>query len=313
MSSIASAAARASAAHPRIVARLAIEFLIDQLQIARGDGRPVDAMLMLAITQTNIAHLLRDESQFTFDTPVADEHRRPVSVNALAASLRLPFETARRRINHLIAIGVCCATPAGVYVPQAALEAPRDVLSARAVYERLRRFYFDLRALGALPDLPDASRRIEGQASVRAAVRTFGGYMLRVLDALNRREGDVVEALTLMALICINTEGVTGAELYAYPTGVMPDEKRKPARIAEIAARIGMPPETVRRRISGLVARGSCVRTRRGLIAPATSLMSPEMGAIVLEHASELQRLFARLAQLGVLELWNRAAPASEP
>ncbi len=71
----------------------------------------------MAINQANNAPLTRDpEARARYgglDALAPDGERRPVSINAVAASLGLPFETVRRRIRRLAAEQVCVAVGRG--------------------------------------------------------------------------------------------------------------------------------------------------------------------------------------------------------
>lgn len=84
--------------------------------------------MMLAINQANIAPQTRDPAARCrygrLATPALDVERRPISVHALAASMRLPYETARRSIRRMEAKGVCGSTDAGIIVPATFLLTP---------------------------------------------------------------------------------------------------------------------------------------------------------------------------------------------
>ena len=80
----------------RVAARLAVGFALDLVKLS-GFGRDViDGLLLAAISQANVALITRDpDLQHTYaslDQPPPDELRRPVSINAIAGSLRIPFD-----------------------------------------------------------------------------------------------------------------------------------------------------------------------------------------------------------------------------
>jgi hypothetical protein len=83
------------------------------------------------------------------------------------------------------------------------------------------------------------------------------------------------------------------------------DALRVPVATAAVARRLGLPTETVRRRVAALMARRFCVRVKGGLMAPAEALAKPLLQAAIVGNASNLQRLFAALSQLGVLRVWD--------
>jgi hypothetical protein len=67
-------------------------------------------LILIAINSGNTGHLMDDpelDRRYGGDVAVPDEHRRPVSRLAVANSLGIPYETARRHINALVADGWC--------------------------------------------------------------------------------------------------------------------------------------------------------------------------------------------------------------
>ena len=105
----------------RAAGRLAVGFILEIAAIGRQKEGLLDSLLAGAIIEANTHRLAHDPAlQMAYaytDTPPPDALRRPVSINALAASLRLPFETVRRHVRRLADLGICVATPQGVIVP----------------------------------------------------------------------------------------------------------------------------------------------------------------------------------------------------
>jgi hypothetical protein len=95
----------------------------------------------------------------TLDCPPPDELRRPVSISAIANSLRIPFETARRRIAALVELGIVKSAPRGVIIPMGPLNSPFYRMTAEAHYLLIRTLYFRLRGIGLLEDLPRPNGR----------------------------------------------------------------------------------------------------------------------------------------------------------
>ena len=56
--------------------------------------------------------------------PLADDKRRRVSILEISATLRMPYETARRQVNRLIERGFCVRDEAGLYIPLSVLIRP---------------------------------------------------------------------------------------------------------------------------------------------------------------------------------------------
>ncbi|WP_334164954.1 hypothetical protein [Phenylobacterium sp.] len=306
----------------RLVGRLSVALLLDLVQIGRLDREFLDGVLLLTIVQANIGPLTRDtDLQRTYgdyDAPPPDELRRRVSVSAIARSLRLPYETARRHIARLAAAGECEVTPQGVYVPAATLHSPRHREAVIGTCELLRDFYFRLRELDALADLPAAepaaALNAASGAPVRAIVRISSDYVLRMVDLLAIHVGDLVRGLILLAVLRANTEDLT-AEVRGRaaegPDGFTSDAMRRPVRVAELSARLGVPEETVRRHAARLVKDRLCVRGPDGLVLPSHVLARPQFVQLMADNHANVARMFAALARLGVIAEWERQRAAS--
>src|SRR4051812_10751470 len=142
----------------RVAARLANAFALDLVKLG-GFGRDViDGLLMAAISQANVAQITRNpelqRAYAALDEVPPDGLRRPVSISATANSLKIPFETARRRIAALIELGVVRIEGRGVIIPQGPLNSPFYRMAAEAHYALVRNLYFRLRGIGLLDDLP---------------------------------------------------------------------------------------------------------------------------------------------------------------
>ena len=143
--------------------RLSLVFVLDVIEISLGDGDIIDTALINAISTASVARVSGDsdlDAHFaTIEAPPPDEMRRPVSVNALAQSLRLPFETVRRRVGRLVRAGLLEIRPAGVIQSAAAVMDPAYLAQAVARYERLRRFYSISWRRRPCPSRPTRRRR----------------------------------------------------------------------------------------------------------------------------------------------------------
>lgn len=305
----------------RLTSRLTAAYLLDTIAIVRGEGHLLDTLLASAIIQANVAEIVQHaDLQLAFaesDALPPDDMRRPVSVNALASSLNVPFETVRRRVAGLVRDGYCVAVEGGVIVPSAVLIRPKYYADAFRGYERLRAFYYQLRDLDLLQDLPSPSVDLAaGAFPVRAVARLVGAYVLRIVEMLGKAgilaEGDLVDALILLEAFRTNVEHLAqdlGSRVAFGPGNVVSDSQRRPVSVAALAKRLGMPQETVRRRVSALVARGACRRVGGGVIVPSELLAHPFLRRSLSGNAANLQRLFGSLARLGVLNVWDTLPP----
>lgn len=294
----------------RIVGRLTVAYLLDVIAISRGDGPPIDMLLAAAVIQANVADLNNRAELEAFighDEMPTDDQRRPVSVNAVATSLGMPFETVRRRINAMVRDGYCKAVDGGVIVPSAVLADPKYYASAYQAYERLRAFYYQLRDHGVLVGLPEPTVELTaGNFPIRLVSRLVGAYVLRIVESMGVH-GDLIDGLILFETFRSNIEHLDPGRL-----GSVEDHERAPMAVTTVAARLGLPAETVRRRCVGLLERGALARRRGGLIVPSVTLGDPRVFAAISGNAGNLQRLFATLSRLGVLKVWDDLQPAAE-
>jgi hypothetical protein len=284
-------------ARDREVAHLALNFVLDMASRGIAGLKPLECLLMMAINQANIAPLTRDPAARSryggLEAPAPDAERRPVSVRAVAASMRLPYETARRNIRNLEARGVCVVSEAGVVVPTAFLVSHHYMEAAQAGHERLYVLYRMLRARRLLEPLPPPHYD-EDEPPVRGAVRLMSDYLLRAGEAAVGRTGDLVAALVVLPLVATAAAGGEGGQAPASLS------------LAALARRIGLPGETVRRHVAALAAEGMVVSGPLGVRLADTALKTPPWRSLLRENAIAVQRLYAGLAERGVVAAWER-------
>lgn len=296
---------------PRVweVTWASLDYIRDTVQISRGGDDLLDALIFTAALDANMAPVDRDpDLQVIYggvEVSAPDELRRPVSVNAVAQSLRLPFETVRRRFLRLSRAGLVVMTPHGVVAPRSAVTSAAYIAMQRARYDRARGFYRALKAAGALPPpeaIPQASPPAAGPL-VRAANRALSEYVLRACSDLLALTGDVLSSLVLLELGLANTRTLTTTELADWVR--RPEHVGRPVRIAALAAPLRVSGETIRRHLNVLEALGFCRRTAGGLVAVAPASTLPTLDALVRANRANVQRLFGRLRQLDILNAWD--------
>ncbi|MBL8557010.1 MAG: hypothetical protein JNL41_22245 [Phenylobacterium sp.] len=277
------------------LARLSTAFLLDEMAGGVAGLEPLEALLVLAINQANIAPLTRDPDARArygqLEAPARDDERRPVSINAIAASLGLPFETVRRRIGRLAADGVCAVGVEGVLVPAAFLTSPSYLRSVMSGHLRLRAFYFDLAANGLVDELPGSAYALEPDVPIRAAARLLSDYVLRTCEGLMREAGNVISSLILTALL--------SAAL---------GDAAAPVSVKTIAAQLRLPSETVRRHILQMAEDGLCERRAAGVAITPEILARPGLQLLLADNAKHVHRLLAGLAERGVILSWETPA-----
>jgi DNA-binding transcriptional ArsR family regulator len=295
----------------RVCGRLANAFTLDLIRLDGHRGDMVEALLLAAIEDANLAPLGRDcdlqRRYATEDADAPDDLRRPISINALATSLRLPPQTVHRRVAGLAATGACAVTLAGVIVPRTVTSSAKYQAALRAQYDGLQRLYGRLRAMGAL-DAPPAAEPWGSQPPVRIVRRLVLEYFLRFAELTVEHVGDPFRTLTLLEVIRINTGSWTddeGGGAGVEPAAFVPDARRAPASSSAVAARLGVSDKTIGRHLTRLVEAGMCQRVSRGYIVPATALARPEVLTFAVRNYANVGRMFMTLAHLGVLEAWQ--------
>ncbi len=138
--------------------RLSVEYFLDAVclmaRVMELDF--VDVLLLRATSLANVDRLVHDPilgAQFggLADIP-SDGHRTPVSVIAIAKFMLMPYETARRRMNRLVSLGVMERwVHGGFVVPEAVVIRP-NVIAGTAEFATLtEEFLTSLSRIGVSP------------------------------------------------------------------------------------------------------------------------------------------------------------------
>src|SRR3954465_15828307 len=115
--------------------------------------------------------------------------------------------------------------------------------------------------MSAYSDLPDETLVHHNTPAERYAVAITIDYVLRTVDRYSKSvNSDVVDALIAMSINRANTQHIRQGPSFRTiaETGVAPDEARRPVNVKSIADSLGLPYETVRRRVNALLERGFC-------------------------------------------------------
>ncbi|WP_374470918.1 hypothetical protein [Phenylobacterium sp.] len=304
----------------RLAGRVGAAFFLDLVALGRGPLDLLDSLILIAIVQANVSTLTRDPdvavTYADYDAVPPDDLRRRVSVSAIAHSLRLPYETVRRRVARLAGFGALVTTPTGVYVPGVLLHSPAHRDNTLASYAAVRDFYYRMRDLGVATGLPrpDRAAAAAPPVPVRAVVRIVSDFALRTVDLLTAHVGDLVRGLIFLTVLRCNTEHLPDEESGTDDDGAagfVSDGLRRPVRFVTISERLGLPEETVRRHANKLVKDGLCVRQAEGLVAPAAVLARPAFQQFMTDNQMNIRRMFEAMARLGVVAEWDRMAAES--
>ena len=222
---------------------------------------------------------------------------RTISNSAMSASLGLPLETARRKINALIAAGFLKRDAQG-------LVADRDGRGGREVQALLRfahdafvRFLEDLDACGGLPRFAPSGQTYEWQTGVQ-----FLSDLMLAVAATNRgTHADWTNLVIFSTVLCANNRAITAdpvlAQRYASPALAPPRDLIHPVSARVVARVLAIPRTTVARRIAQQA--GVIERVRGGLVISEEWLARQNSLATSQDSYANLRRLLAGLAQRG--------------
>lgn len=146
-----------------------------------------------------------------------------------------------------------------------------------------------------------------GETEIDGGWRVTLRAMAFVLDAANlsRLGGDLLEPLVFAAIVQANQAPLRAdSELdrrYAASGETLPDDLRRPISIHAVAQSLGLPFETVRRRVMALETRGFCIATAAGVYVPAAAIASEVHAGIQARRLARLARFHDELAALGFL------------
>ncbi|MGA0601425.1 hypothetical protein ACO2Q3_12045 [Caulobacter sp. KR2-114] len=142
----------------------------------------------------------------------------------------------------------------------------------------------------------------EGRGEARAAARISMDYVLRTVRLLMElHDGSVLDALIFHSIVAANVGHLGRDGQAAWPAHEPPpDELRRPVSILSVATGLGLPFETVRRRVNRMIADGRCRRQSGGVIVPAFALAGRRGAGGADRNLANLRRCFRDLAKAGV-------------
>lgn len=255
----------------------------------------LDTLLALAISQANLAPMARNaefqRSYAGLSSSPPDELRRPVRVHAIAISLGVPQETARRRVAIMVKAGLLTRTDAGVILPQSMTLSPMYVETAKETWRTIGELYGALRREGALPAPAPAPETIGEEAPHRLMMRLWGDHFLRLVEALLPMVGEPFDIVLLFTIL--RESQATDA-----PAG-------KPVSASTLARSLGLPFETVRRNALRLAENGLCHKTSRGYLITPELLDEPRWRQFAERHGQVLMRFFCVMREQRLLGWWE--------
>jgi hypothetical protein len=307
---------------PRVVTRLAIDFLLQAVQFVtlHLDGDILAGLAVLALLQGNFS---QNDDKSPASEARSRRDARPVSVQSLARSLKTPPETMRRCVARLIEQDWCIRVPKkGVVISDseaARAKSERLMADIRAAFLRMLsdlksiNFDFDLmdRGIGdregirGSPGSAARGRSPEASGPKNNLDRIVLDFGLRMVDGSTAPFGDdYVLTCVFAAIMSANASRIAYDPQQAWRYGAYesppPDDERRAVSLVEISQLLAIPYETTRRYANTLIERGYCIRDeRKALLIPAEVLQSPAALAIGFEIVKRFVQMVSELKRMG--------------
>lgn len=289
------------------VMRLSGRLVLDHITKVRLGFDLLDALVMLTITHANVEPIARDPElqrrYATYDAPPPNDMRRPISINALAQSLGIPFETVRRRAVKLAVLGLIRINARGAYVPTRMVYNTRHRAAQEGSLAKVRQLHEEMDRSGWGETYSEVLWT--GDDPLRLMGRVSTEYLLRLLREVMEEAGDPLGAVVWLAIFCDNVAVTERGEARAIPGS------QKPMSVSALARRLRLSAETVRRRIQMLVDDGLCVRQGSTAIVDADILARPGVQQALARNRQYVRRMFMALSEHGVTQSWREAERAA--
>lgn len=285
----------------RVAGRLGMTFFLNVLRIV-CDGRDLlDSLILMTIGQANLGHLDRDvrrQALFAdYAQPLDPTLLRPISANAVSAILSQPFETVRRRTVRLRSAAGCVMTEQGLVIPPEHFVSAQTHAVTFAINQQVRILYANLRELGVLRARLSLDRSLPRP---RAVARLAIDYILRQLEAMSAQISDPTVGILLIHVIRATTDHLddTFTE-FSEIEDLVDDRLRRPASIALLADRAGLPRETARRHMAELLERGWIAQApKSGYYLSRDMLRATPWPKARQDNVVNLNRMFDALSAL---------------
>ncbi|TPW02342.1 MAG: hypothetical protein FD125_2107 [bacterium] len=293
------------------VAWLCVRLQLAYVEITRGlvDGDLVSSLLVPAILDANVGHLDADPDisrrHQALDAAYPDELRRPANALSIAQFLDLPRETARAKLTGMVASGLLRRTQAGYILPAATLVSDGFLPSIPRYLDALDGFISGLGLIRAFGLRPGSRLAHPVWPVAWAAMRLSTAHVLR--ETAYTRELTPGMNLTACYILLTVSQSVGGqlrlASQMPARGGVLAalGPTFGPVRGAAVAARLGLPEETVRRHLKQLVEAGYLCRVRGGYDVVHDAEMEPVWRTFEKRVQANARQLIWRLTTTGVV------------
>ena len=289
---------------------------LDLVDLTREGGDVLGPLIEAAVLEANVSAfidgLVRSGDLAALEAPVPVEAMRPISVNAVSASLGLPFETVRRRAGALASAGRLVRDRAGLRVAPDWMARPEATRQSELRYARLQRLHRDIldhlgpEALGpgSGPPVPVRMRPL-----LLLTDHLANAYMLRIAELLTTELGNPYVGFVLLNLVRAN---IRHLPLEDRPS-LGPDTlaARRASRPKALSNRLGVPPETLRRHIRHLERAGFLVQADGGGTILDDQAFRGRLAHVLIGVAvGNIRRILSQMARLGLLSAATAPRPA---
>lgn len=273
------------------------------------DGDLVSSLLLPAISDANVGHLDADPDvsrrHLALDAAYPDELRRPANALSIAQFLDIPRETARAKLAAMVASGVLQRTDGGYVLPTATLISERFLPSVPRYLDALDDFVRALGLIRAFGLVPDSRLAHPVWPVAWAAMRLSTAHVLRDTGyARALTSGMSLAACHILLTVGWSVSSRSGAPPQM-PTREAPPAVAEPTfgpvRGSAIAARLGLPEETVRRHLKQLVAAGYLLRGPGGYDLVHDAVTEPAWRLFQKRAQANARQLVWRLTTTGIV------------
>jgi DNA-binding Lrp family transcriptional regulator len=164
-----------------------------------------------------------------------------------------------------------------------------------------------------LPD-PGVAESASEESVARIASRLSAEYVLRTFQLLIDTHGDVRAGLLVGAINAANVSYIDAltaeGQRAAVSDGFVRDDMRRPISIDRLADSAGLPRESTRRIVQGLIDAGYCICIDGGVISPRASMARPENVRLATANVHSVREFVRKLLAFGLVEETLSEAPA---
>lgn len=295
----------------RVLLRSFVELWLG-VSAARGvahDNDPISTYVFEVLACANTAHLAYaapESAWLTGPGPARDKLGllRPISGNAVAQSLSLPYETVRVRLQKMIADGRVLRVQGGLLaaanLDDAGPVAATRPRAHRAILDSLR----DLKAIGYDFSAHREASRVGEPPPPGLVVRVMSSMINRVLELQAPAFGGLVNMTIWSGVARANVRKLmrdpVASWRYASPDSPPPNEARQPISVRALAAELDLPFETTRRHVASMTDRGWLATVPgQGVIGPVAVVSGDGLGRVHPDIPGLYARALTNLWRIG--------------